>query len=605
MNHSSDKVGNHVREMGVFGGDPKLCDRMRLWELPDQVIFEPTDAHTSRFLSINRESGDLEWLGQLPTSAGGHSTRPISIFGLVGVVRLLAGTYALVVTGRRCVGAYRGSPVYLITSMKFLCCNSVLKLQTPQEKRDEANFAHLLKAVEATPGLYFSYEVDLTLNAQRAHDLADQRVSQPLWKQADPRFLWNKHLLEELIENKMEPYILPVIQGSFQHFIVEVRDKPVSVVLLSRRCIRRIGTRMWRRGADLEGHVANFVETEQVLDAEGYTASYVQVRGSIPILWEQIVDLTYKPKIKTIQLDETPKVVERHFRDLQQRYGSVIALDLINQHGSEGVLSEAFGGAMQNICSDTLRYIPFDFHMICGHIHFERLSQLYDQIKDSHIEQGYYLSSSGKRLGEQKGVVRTNCVDCLDRTNVTQSLLGRISLETQLVQIGVFKPTELISQNLDFDEKYKVLWANHGDDISIQYSGTQALKGDFVRYGKRTFQGLIQDGFNALARYFYNNFTDGIRQDAMDLIVGHYTVSRSNPSPFELSGLEAIAYFPLASALIVTGATLTTLSLRQVGEDAYQFLFSVLWAGVTAGVAALVRINGRQFCSRPRLCKLF
>lgn len=26
-----------------------------------------------------------------------------------------------------------------------------------------------------------------------------------------------------------------------------------------------------------------------------------------------------------------------------------------------------------------------------------------------------------------------------------------------------------------------VVWANHGDDISIQYTGTPALKGDFVR----------------------------------------------------------------------------------------------------------------------------
>lgn len=26
------------------------------------------------------------------------------------------------------------------------------------------------------------------------------------------------------------------------------------------------------------------------------------------------------------------------------------------------------------------------------------------------------------------------------------------------------------------------VWANHGDDVSIQYSGTPALKGDFVRY---------------------------------------------------------------------------------------------------------------------------
>ena len=26
------------------------------------------------------------------------------------------------------------------------------------------------------------------------------------------------------------------------------------------------------------------------------------------------------------------------------------------------------------------------------------------------------------------------------------------------------------------------MWADNGDDISIQYSGTAALKGDFVRY---------------------------------------------------------------------------------------------------------------------------
>ncbi|MCD7448715.1 catalase A [Datura stramonium] len=38
--------------------------------------------------------------------------------------------------------------------------------------------------------------------------------------------------------------------------------------------------------------------------------------------------------------------------------------------------------------------------------------------------------------------------------------------------------------------------ANHGDDISIQYSGTPALKGDFVRYGHRTAQDSC-DGCNA------------------------------------------------------------------------------------------------------------
>lgn len=40
------------------------------------------------------------------------------------------------------------------------------------------------------------------------------------------------------------------------------------------------------------------------------------------------------------------------------------------------------------------------------------------------------------------------------------------------------------------------------------------------------------------------------------------------------------------------------------GRGAQQFIASALWAGVAAGVMAMVKANGRQFCSRPRLCGL-
>ena len=35
-------------------------------------------------------------------------------------------------------------------------------------------------------------------------------------------------------------------------------------------------------------------------------------------------------------------------------------------------------------------------------------------------------------VSTQKGVFRTNCIDCLDRTNVVQSLLSKRSLQQQL-----------------------------------------------------------------------------------------------------------------------------------------------------------------------------
>jgi hypothetical protein len=41
------------------------------------------------------------------------------------------------------------------------------------------------------------------------------------------------------------------------------------------------------RGCNDEGHVANFVETEQIIFLEKEVTSYVQTRGSVPLFWEQ------------------------------------------------------------------------------------------------------------------------------------------------------------------------------------------------------------------------------------------------------------------------------------------------------------------------------
>lgn len=56
------------------------------------------------------------------------------------------------------------------------------------------------------------------------------------------------------------------------------------------------------------------------------------------------------------------------------------------------------------------------------------------------------------------------------------------------------------------------VWADHGDIISKAYAGTGALKSDYTRTGKRTREGLLQDGVNGAVRYIRNNFFDGDRQ---------------------------------------------------------------------------------------------
>ena len=42
------------------------------------------------------------------------------------------------------------------------------------------------------------------------------------------------------------------------------------------------------------------------------------------------------------------------------------------------------------------------------------------------------VNAEGKTLAQQTGTFRSNCMDCLDRTNVIQSLLARCSLQSQL-----------------------------------------------------------------------------------------------------------------------------------------------------------------------------
>ena len=69
------------------------------------------------------------------------------------------------------------------------------------------------------------------------------------------------------------------------------------------------------------------------------------------------------------------------------------------------------------------------------------------------------------------------------------------------------------------------MWADHGDDISRQYAGTGALKSGFTRTGKRTYWGLLDDGLKSGVRYYVNNFSDGRKQDATDLVTGNYTIS--------------------------------------------------------------------------------
>jgi hypothetical protein len=134
----------------------------------------------------------------------------------------------------------------------------------------------------------------------------------------------------------------------------------------------------------------------------------------------------------------------------------------------------------------------------------------------------------------QTGYFRTNCIDCLDRTNVSQSVIAREVLMDQLKLLRLLPAhaTDLSDTAIELEVAFKHLWADNGDALSLQYAGTGALKGDFTRTGQVTWLGLLNDGRNALTRYVRNNWIDGYRQDALDLFLGYYEVDTDRlPAP--------------------------------------------------------------------------
>ena len=92
-----------------------------------------------------------------------------------------------------------------------------------------------------------------------------------------------------------------------------VNGRDVQLVLISRRGWKRVGTRYHSRGIDDNGQVSNFVETEQIVIAGASKTSYVQVRGSIPLFWEQVVNIKYVPKLV---IHDAPKTVRRNTVDI-------------------------------------------------------------------------------------------------------------------------------------------------------------------------------------------------------------------------------------------------------------------------------------------------
>ncbi|XP_076758366.1 phosphatidylinositide phosphatase spermathreecae isoform X1 [Xylocopa sonorina] len=484
------------------------------------------------FLHLGNENHDI---GLLPCKKHQNLPKKKSQSSLFDVPQkaALAKTWGTIKSATNTIKHTTQQAAALATSQvkSTVSKRSIVKDKERFEKRilDE-----LIKIFTETDSFYFCQTGDITNSLQRLCVSESERdkdeQTKPLWQRVDDRFFWNKHMLQDIINLKTDKancWILPVIQGYVQiekcKVEVGIDDQPqhetFNLAIISRRSRFRAGTRYKRRGVDDEGKCANYVETEQLVWYHDHQVSFVQVRGSVPVYWSQ-PGYKYKPPPR-IDKDEaeTQVAFEKHFTEELSLYGPICIVNLVEQTGKEKVIWEAYSNHLINYNHPDITYTTFDFHEYCRGMHFENVSILINALATVLTDMGYCWRDKQGTICMQKGVFRVNCIDCLDRTNVVQTALGKAVMEMQFSKLGLIPPDGTLPTNIR--QTFQLLWANNGDIISKQYAGTNALKGDYTRTGERKFTGLMKDGMNSANRYFQQHFMDDIRQAAIDTLLGN------------------------------------------------------------------------------------
>ncbi|CAJ2650030.1 phosphoinositide phosphatase SAC3-like isoform X2 [Trifolium pratense] len=308
--------------------------------------------------------------------------------------------------------------------------------------------------------------------------------------------------------------------------------------------------------------------------------------------------LNIKPDIIVSKKDQNYQATRLHFENLVKRYGNpIIILNLIKTQEKkprEAILRQEFANAIEFINKDLsednrLRFLHWDLHKhfhskatnvllllgkvaayalaLTGFFYCQASSTLRpedclkwpptdDSVKGSfsatvHAEydnedandlerkpsDGINISDenhSAKSPRLQKGVLRTNCIDCLDRTNVAQFAYGLAAIGHQLHSLGIIQ-----HPSIDLDDPVAndlmQFYERMGDTLAHQYGGSAAHNKIFsARRGQWKAATQSQEFFRTLQRYYSNAWMDAEKQDAINVFLGHFQPQQGMPALWEL-----------------------------------------------------------------------
>nr|CCC95160.1 putative synaptojanin (N-terminal domain) [Trypanosoma congolense IL3000] len=419
--------------------------------------------------------------------------------------------------------------------------------------------------------------LDIRQNPRRAKFVWNEFLLEPFFTL--PEMMVRQHASEEACQDdqtKFDSQILPeklkrwfvlVIQGSVVQRTAWCRSKPLLITLIARTSKNYAGARYFRRGINGNGQAANHVEIEQIVSDEaslhsygrrGNFTSYVQVRGSVPLHWFQPPTQLPKPPIKmgvsNLYYTDTCK----HFQELLEDYGApIIVVNLLKQREKivrESALGAEYKRAVETLIGyaaepwlggdekqdEILIYREFDiragaqnawnkttslaedfcakngFFACVGGAAAKNDFQCWSDAVDENEHSGCSNGIEFMNVRLQNGVLRSNCLDCVDRTNLFQFFFGLHVLGYQLHALGLLHSPADISLSPQVQGLFLQMYLLVGDIVAMHYGGSAQVGAGVLN------RGTGWDKMMGIKRLYNNILGDREKQLFMNLFLGRY-----------------------------------------------------------------------------------
>lgn len=503
----------------------------------------------------------LELLEGLNDSIEGGIHKVVHAYGLLGFIKFTKDYYLSVITKCSQVAVLGGHFVYHVDETKLMPLQFDYK--RPEKYGDEEKLLSIFKYLDLSKTFYFSYTYDIT-NSLQNNFLRHRRATSPEISRGfehNSRFVWNNLLLKPVLnqhEFATYEWFQPIIHGFVDQANISIYGRKIYITIIARRSQHFAGARFLKRGVNDKGNVANEIETEQIVsdmltssfhDAKyGYYGnrrytSFVQHRGSIPLYWTQDLNRLPKPPIEINLSDPFYQSSAKHFNNLFQRYGlPVVILNLIKtkeKQPRELKLNQHFESCIRYLNQflpqeQKLQYHSFDMSKH-SRKNLDVIGPLQKIAKSALEQTGFF--HNGHTLAStklQNGIMRTNCIDCLDRTNAAQFIICKEALTQQLQSLGLISPVTDLDYDSDLINILTEIFHDHGDTIAIQYGGSNLVNTMDSYRRINQWSSHTRDMLNSIKRIYSNSFMDSIRQEAINLFLGNYTYDSSKLKLWEM-----------------------------------------------------------------------